>query len=71
MPIAPSAWPSSYASLATSWELGVGCVPYRRYDRCIWSASTLDETGRVKRAWCQVREGGCTGGPCPPVVDQN
>eukprot|EP00966_Prymnesium_polylepis_P011089 254893-Prymnesium_polylepis.1 len=66
MPIAPSAWPSSDV-------LGVGCVPSRRYDRCTWSTSTLDETGREHGSTrCDRREGaGCTGGPCPPVVDQN
>ena len=51
--------------------LGVGCVPSRRSDRCTWSASTYVETGREHGARCDRREGECTGGPCPPVVDRN
>jgi hypothetical protein len=32
---------------------GVGCVPFRRSDRCTWSAVDARRDG--KRAWCQVR----------------
>ena len=51
--------------------LGVGCVPSRRYDRCTWSAVGRRETGREHGARCDRREGECTGGPRPPVVDRN
>eukprot|EP00966_Prymnesium_polylepis_P183434 4251092-Prymnesium_polylepis.1 len=43
---------------------GVGCVPYRRQDGSA-------KTGREHSARCDRREGECTGGPRPPVVDRN
>eukprot|EP00966_Prymnesium_polylepis_P213547 4945363-Prymnesium_polylepis.1 len=52
--------------------LGVGCLPSRRSDRCTWSAGQRRrDGGREHGARCDRHEGKCTGGPRPPVVDQN
>eukprot|EP00966_Prymnesium_polylepis_P088863 2056310-Prymnesium_polylepis.1 len=50
---------------------GVGCVPFRRYDRCTWSGRRDVETGSEYGARCDRRERECTGGPRPPVADPN
>eukprot|EP00966_Prymnesium_polylepis_P194532 4509864-Prymnesium_polylepis.1 len=51
--------------------LGVGCVPYRHGMIDTPGQPRREETGREHGTRCDQREGGCTGGPCPPVVDQN
>eukprot|EP00966_Prymnesium_polylepis_P057521 1331985-Prymnesium_polylepis.1 len=33
--------------------------------------SNVDGTGRGHGARCDRREGECTGGPCPPIVDRD
>eukprot|EP00966_Prymnesium_polylepis_P234486 5423686-Prymnesium_polylepis.1 len=66
MPVAPSAWPSSYTSLATSW-LSDACRLDGLIDARLVSVA---ETGREHGARCDRREGGCTCGPCPPVADR-